>query len=273
MKQAIIDEPYLSGRELTFDDNLNPNGVSHWTINRFLSDKIGFDVIKMSTSAKFISEQNKSKRYAFALNHKEWTIKKWGEILFSDESYLFGKKQGKKLCRVLEGESKEDEKLFDSLEDEKYKILVWGCISAEGVVDLVWVHESIDQKIYEEEILENHVKDFKFLDYEGVFQQDNAPPYRTNKTKQWFNKNNIKLLEWPPQSPDLSPIENVWAFLKDYLWKIKKKQGIFSKHEVWTNSQDAWFSPKCQELISKCYESLPKRMELIIEKKGDKIHY
>jgi hypothetical protein len=29
MKQAIIDEPYLSGRELTFDDNLNPNGVSH----------------------------------------------------------------------------------------------------------------------------------------------------------------------------------------------------------------------------------------------------
>jgi transposase len=53
-----------------------------------------------------------------------------------------------------------------------------------------------------------------------VFMQDNAPCHKALIVTQFFDENNIKTLDWSAQSPDINPIENLWAFIKKRRKKI-----------------------------------------------------
>jgi len=51
---------------------------------------------------------------------------------------------------------------------------------------------------------------------EGLFQQDGARSHRSKATIAWLDasiKHYIPPEDWPPNSPDLSPIENVWSIM------------------------------------------------------------
>lgn len=49
------------------------------------------------------------------------------------------------------------------------------------------------------------------------FQQDNGPGHASAFTKSVFKAAGLRVIEWPPNSPDLNPIESLWNDMKNYI--------------------------------------------------------
>ena len=85
----------------------------------------------------------------------------------------------------------------------------------------------------------------------------------------WFDENGINVLDHPPQSPDLNPIENLWRIIKHKLYNDSSIRGINDLWERFEQEWDAVGADICKKLI----DSMPKRLEAVIKAKGGPTKY
>ena len=86
-----------------------------------------------------------------------------------------------------------------------------------------------------------------------IFQDDNCPVHRSHAVQERFQNSNVPRISWPLYSPDLNPIENVWAFMKKRL-----SQGV----RTWeTLEEDVWetWNSTPQTFIDLLFCSMPRR--------------
>ena len=103
-----------------------------------------------------------------------------------------------------------------------------------------------------------------------IFQQDNAPPHSSHQTREFLESREIEVLQWPPQSPDLSPIENLWGILSEKVYKEGKVYN--TKDDLWAAVQTAWDEVPV-EIFKNLYKSIPNRLIKVLESGGKRIQY
>ncbi len=149
-------------------------------------------------------------------------------------------------------------------------VMIWGAMSSAGVGPLCFLKTNVTAPVYQE-ILEHFMlpsADQLFKDADFIFQQDLAPAHTAKSTKSWLNDHGVGVLDWPANSPDLNPIENLWGIVKRKMRNKRPKNADELKATV----KETWASippQQCHKLIT----SMPRRIEAVIKAKGAPTKY
>jgi DDE superfamily endonuclease len=101
-----------------------------------------------------------------------------------------------------------------------------------------------------------------------IFMQDNALGHAAKETIALIASLAIRRFEWPPYSPDLTPIETVWKYIKEFLQKKYGDLKFKSYDDLKAKVTEAWEAVVTPGLLKELIESMPARMQAVIDANG-----
>ncbi len=229
------------------------------------------DIFRKRATKPLLNQRQRQKHLTWAVEKNNWTFAQWSKVLFSDESKFcisFGN-QGPRVWRKS-GEAQNPCCLKSSVKFPQ-SVMIWAAMSSAGVGPLCFLKSTVNAAIYQE-ILEHFHASFcwqalwRCADF--IFQQDLAPAHTAKGTKSWFNDHGVTVLDWPANSPDLNPIENLWGIVKRKMRDTRPNNADELKAAI----KETWASippQQCHKLIT----SMPRRIEAIIKAKGAPTKY
>ena len=230
--------------------------MSKRTVQRALYQE-GYNRLVVKKKVR-VREVNRKKRVKWAPENLNWTVRgQWDKGTFSNESQVrVGNNNPIYIWRKRDKAESRDYLCPPS--QGKLSIMIWGCITNQGVGTITTVDGRINRHKYIEILGDNlwPVIARHFTEHDCLFQDDNAPIHRVQDVKNYKEENNITSLEWPAQSQDLNIIENVWLKLKIRLQQ--RVEVLNTAEELSTAILDIWENISV-DYIQGLYHSIPRR--------------
>ncbi len=200
------------------------NTISERTTHRTLK-QMGYSS-RRPHRVPLLSAKNRKRRLQFAQAHQNWTIEDWKNVAWSDKScFLLRYSDGSVRIWRKQHESMDPSCLDSMVQAAGGGVMVWGIFSWHTLGPLVPIEHCLNATAYVS-IVTDHIHPFMTTVYpssDGYFQQDNAQCHKAQMISDWFleHDNEFTLLKWPPQSPDLNPIEYLWDVVERW-WNGEK---------------------------------------------------
>jgi len=207
----------------------------------------------------------------FARDHINKDQKFWDNILWSDESkFNVFHADGRKRVWRLPIQAFKRQNLKPTVKHGGGSVMVWGCVASNWVGNIQFLEEIMDQFKYQS-ILDRNVKisETKLgLGRKFTFQQDNDPKHSAKSTIEYFKKNNTSKLEWPSQSPDLNPIEQLWKHIAREI----RKQSFGGILDLKSRIKEVW-DHISTNVTANLVSSMKRRLEAVIKANGGPTKY
>ena len=201
--------------------------------------------------------------------------------MFSDESpmYLFYEQNRKN--DIVWGSQKDKVPVAKTVKKSAY-VNIWGAMSASGLsaIHIMPQGHTVDAEYYVEDILEKEVKPLlkrskrtneattnKMVVNKRrfTFQQDGAPAHTSKHAQDWCLQNLPNFInkdDWPGNSPDINPMENLFSILNEKVYCDPEPQTL---DELKKRIRKAWWEITI-DCLKSLLHSMPKRLESVIVK-------
>lgn len=154
-------------------------------------------------------------------------------------------------------------------------VSVWGAVTAQGLGPLVRIEGRFTADAYcglLDDVLLPYLVGGPFPENDFILQHDNSPIHKSKKVAAYLERRDVAVLEWPPQSPDLNIIENVWGNIK--LALAHRQLRAVSADVLWAIVQEEWERIRADTNICRSlYSSLPNRINAVIGAGGEPTRY